>query len=98
AGPGRASGWGGGAGPSWGPGAGPRPGPTPRSVRRASGVSLAQAEQKEGGGNEEGGRAGQSRRRTLRALSRRNLGHTSSRNGTFGSSEKIRSRVSPIGK
>src|SRR4029077_21158322 len=35
---------------------------------------------------------------TRSAFSRRNLGHTWSRNGTPGSSAKIRSRVSPIGK
>ena len=34
---------------------------------------------------------------TRMALSRRNLGHTWSRNGTFGISVKMRSRLRPIG-
>ncbi len=36
--------------------------------------------------------------KTRTAFSRRNLGHTSSRKGTFGSSRKMRSSVSPMGK
>ena len=35
---------------------------------------------------------------TRTAFSRRNFGHTSSLNGTLGSSEKMRSSDRPIGK
>src|SRR5581483_10877872 len=44
------------------------------------------------------GRHGAHRLKTFTAFSRRNFGHTWSRNGTSGSSRKIRSSDSPIGK